>query len=123
LISDGQLRLDGSRNEDGSITPGYRSAGVRVDVLPMAERAVDLSIAVGLSAGYSLTAEVQQDLIDAFGSALRAALPGETLYLGTLTESLLAVDGVARVVPTGTSNIVCQPNEALVPGVLTISAL
>lgn len=123
LISDGQLRLDGSRNEDGSITPGYRSAGVRVDVLPMAERAVDLSIAVGLSAGYSLTAEVQQDLTDAYGSALRAVLPGETLYLGTLTESLLAVDGVVRVVPSGTSNIVCQPNEALVPGALTISAL
>lgn len=124
LIADGQLRLDGTRDdESGTITPGYRSAGVRVEVLKMQERSVPLGVQVGMYEGYSLSAAVEQALQDAFAGAVAAVLPGQTLYLGTLVEQLLAVPGVRQVVPLTTENIHCAVNEALVPGAFTVEAL
>jgi Baseplate J-like protein len=119
-----QAMLDGSRNDQlGTITPGYRSAGVEVQVLPMLERAVPLAVQVGMFPGYTLNSTVEQRLGDIMTAELAAVPPGATLYLGSLVESMLAVPGVASIVPTTTSNIVCGPSEALVAGVLTVAAL
>lgn len=123
LLADGQRRIDGERNDDeGTLVPGYRSAGVRMDVLPMVERAVPLSIEVEMLSGFTLTSEVLQDLDDEFGTVIRSVLPGTTLTLGALIERLLEVDGVRAINPITTSNYVCAPNEALIPGVLTATA-
>ena len=124
LIADGQLRLDGTRNDqDGTITPGVRPAGVRVDVLPMVERAVNMAVQVGMLPGYSLSSAVVQGLQDAFASSLSATLPGQTLYLGTLVEAMLEVEGVRTVVPSLSQNVVCAVNEALVAGDFTATPL
>jgi len=122
--TDGQLRLDGTRNDqDGTITPGVRPAGVRVDVLPMVERAVNMAVQVGMLPGYSLSSAVVQGLQDAFASSLSATLPGQTLYLGTLVEAMLEVEGVRTVVPSLSQNVVCAVNEALVAGDFTATPL
>lgn len=124
LVTQGQLIIDGSRDEvTGAITPGYRSAGVRVDVLPMVERAVPLSINVGMLPGFSLTPAVTQQLGDIFDGAIRGVLPGAVLYLGTLVEMLLAATGVQTVVPLSNENIICAESEALIPGALSASPL
>lgn len=124
LLADGQLRIDGSRDElTGVITPGVRSAGVQVDVLRMVERVVPLSIAVDLLPGYTLTVGMVQSLNDIFASQIRATQPGATLYLGTVIEALLIVTGVQAIVPSTSTNFFCDVNEALVPGVLTVSIL
>lgn len=124
LLADGQRRIDGWRDElTGVITPGFRAAGVRVDVLPMVERAVPLSIQVEMLPGFTLTTAVRQAIGDIYSGALLSVQPGDTLYLGTLIELLLAAPGVQRIVPSTSSNIVCAVNEALTPGTLTITAL
>lgn len=124
LLADAQKRIDGYRDPStGAVTPGYRAAGVRYDVLATVERGVPLSIKVGMLDGYELTASVAQALGDIFASQVRAVQPGTTLYLGTLIEAMLAVAGVRSIVPTSTANIVCAVNEALVPGTLTVEAL
>lgn len=124
LLAASQLILDGSRNVDtGVIVPGFRPAGVRVDVLPMAERAVPMSIEVGMVPGKTRTTAVDQALNDIYASAVRAILPGSTLYVGLLVEQLLAVPGVLSVLPTSGTNIACGASEALVPGTLTITSL
>lgn len=124
LLLDGQGRIDGNRNPvTNIITPGFRSAGVRVDVLPMVERTIALSIQVAMLPGYALNSTVRQSLSDIFSSQIIAVQPDTTLYLGTLTEALLKVPGVQTVVPVTSQNIVCGTSEALVPGVLTVSAL
>lgn len=124
LLADGQLRMDGTRDDQaGTITPGFRSAGVRVDVLAMSERAVPFSIQVEMWPGATLTPAVTQSLQDTFSAVITSVQPGTTLYVGTLVEALLSVTGVRSVVPTSTSNIVCDVDEALVPGALTITAL
>ncbi len=124
LIAAAQLLLDGTRDDEaGTITPGYRSAGVRVDILPMLERAVPFSIQVAMLDGYSLTTAVEQDLQDVFATVLSSVGPGQTLYIGSMIEALLAVPGVLRVVPQSTENIFCEIDEALIPGTFTVTAL
>jgi uncharacterized phage protein gp47/JayE len=124
LLADGQTRIDGSVDEvTGAVTSGYRAAGVRFDVLGMLERAVPLSILVDMLPGYTLNTAIEQELGDIFSASVRSVQPGDTLYLGTLIESLLAVAGIRSIVPSSTSNIVCEINEALTPGALTVAAL
>ena len=124
LLADGQTRIDGTRDDAaGTITPGVRSAGVRVDVLAMSERAVGGAFQVGMAPGASLTPAVEQALQDVFDAAVVALEPGQTLYLGTLVELMLSVTGVRTVVPLLSSNIECAPNEALIPGAFYVTAL
>lgn len=124
LITDGQTRIDGSRDEvTGVVTPGYRSAGVRVDVLAMSERAISMSVQVEMLAGYELTSAVIQSITDLYAGAIEAVQPGETLYLAALTEAMLQVPGVKAIIPSLSENIFCAINEALTPGTLTVNAL
>jgi hypothetical protein len=118
LLADGQVRLDGTED-----TPGFRAAGVRVDLLPMQQRAVAHSIKVAMLPGFPLNDVVRQQLRDVYGSAIAAVQPGETLLLGDLDELLLTVPGVREVAPVTTANIVCAVSEALTAGTLTIAAL
>lgn len=124
LIAIGQAIIDGSRDElTGEATPGYRAAGIRVDVLPMVERQVPLAIQVEMLTGYALNSAVLQQLGDIYAAALGDVLPGTTLYLGTMIDLLLAADGIKRIVPVTSSNIVCAVNEVLTAGTLTTTAL
>lgn len=124
LLAAAQLVIDGSRDEaTGEVTPGYRAAGVRMDVLPMAERSVPMSIKVDMLPGYDLTPAVTQQLQDIYDAAIRGVPPGTVLYLGTVVELLLAATGVQAIVPQTTENIVCAISEALTPGSLSVAPL
>ena len=124
LLENGQRRIDGWTDpETGAVTPGYRAAGVRIDVLGMAERQVPLSIRVDMLEGFTLSEAVKQSLGDIFGTQIRSVFPGQTLYLGSLIEAMLATAGVRAIVPSTSENIVCEINEALIPGELTITSL
>ena len=123
LVALAQRLIDGYRTDAGAIVPGYRPAGVQVEVLAMAERAVPLSIRVSMFSGYVLNTAVQQSISDIYASTIRSIAPGTTMFLKTIVENLLAVDGVRAIVPDSNENVACSPSEALVPGLLTIQPL
>lgn len=124
LLAEGQRVIDGWRDEEtGTVMPGYRAAGVRVDMLPMVERSVPLAFQVGMFSGYELTPAVIQRLRDIASDSVRNVQPGTTLWLGTLVEQLLAAPGVRSVVPASNENINCAVNEALIPGTIAITEL
>lgn len=124
LIEQCQRAIDGYHDtETGLIVPGYRPAGVQVDVVSMAEREINLSAGVVMLPGRTLSDEVTQSLRNIFDSVILATLPGDTLYISELTELMLAVPSVKQVVIASTENIICQQNEVLIPGALTVSAL
>lgn len=124
LVANAQRRIDGWKDETtGVVTEGYRAAGVRFDVLPMAERAVPLSIKVAMQTGHELTAAVRQQLNDIYTGLIFSIQPEQTLQLGTVVEQLLDADGVLSVVPLTNDNIVCGVSEALRAGILTIAEL
>lgn len=124
LLAAAQAALDGHRDDvSGTITPGYRSAGVQVQVFAMQERSIDLGVQVAMFDGYALTPAVEQKIGDLFGGVIRTIAPGATLHLGSLVESLLDVDGVEKIIPLTNSNILCGMDEVLIPGTLSVSAL
>lgn len=126
LIADGQRRIDGYYDSStGLSVPGYRGAGVRVDVLPMVERVVTFGVQVAMFPGFALDANVENDMTDIFDVAVRNIAAGGTLYVGTLVERLLTVRGVRKVVPLPGSNenILCAQNEVLIPGAFAVDAL
>lgn len=120
LQAAGQRIIDGYR-DPGRIVPGYRSGGVRVDVLPMVDRAVALAVRVGMLDGFVLDAGVEQLLNDAFSTVLAGVRPGQVLLIGDLVDELLRVPGVLQVVPESNANIVCGEFEALVAGALSVT--
>lgn len=124
LLTLGQKVIDGSKDATtGVITPGYRPAGVRVDVLPLAERSVPLSVRVSMLPGYTLSSAVIQTMADIFATTIISIKPGETVYLETMIEKLLAVVGVKQIVPVTSDNFICGVSEALTPGTFTSTAL
>lgn len=124
LITAAQRTIDGYRIEDtGEIVTGVRAAGVQVDVVAMAERTVSMAADVELLAGYTMTAAINQSLQDAFGTAISGLQSGSVLYLDELGERLRAVRGIRRVVLDSDENIVCDIDEALKPGALTIEVI
>lgn len=123
LIALAQRTLDGWRTPENKIVPGYRPAGVRVEALAMEERVQAMAIQVSMYPGFTLDDAVKQQITDVYGSAIRAIPAGESLFLKTLVERMLAVNGVRAIVPNRTENIYCSPSEALVPGALAITPL
>ncbi|HRQ04361.1 MAG TPA: baseplate J/gp47 family protein [Nitrosomonas halophila] len=117
LLDKGQRIIDGYIDSDtGVVIPGYRAAGVRVDVLPMIERIVTSTVYVGMFPGYTLDSMVRNTMTDIFHDVVRSVESGSVLYINYLVEQLLTVPGVRRVVIDNDENILCSVNEVLIPG-------
>ena len=125
LLSDGQKLIDGQADpETGEpLVAGFRAGGIRVDVLPMVEREVSMGIGVRMRTGYTLTNSVRQAITDTYSLSIRGILPGETLLVDNLRALLLGTANVIELALSSSQNIICEKNEALVPGLLTIYAL
>jgi hypothetical protein len=124
LINVAQRTIDGYVDSSGNKIPGYRSAGVRHDIIAMTERLVPFTAAVDPLPGYTVSSDIVQSLLDAYTTALIESVPGSTLYMDTLiNEYLLAVRGVRQVIPASNSNIICAANEVLKPGTFVITSL
>lgn len=123
LLENGQKIVDGYRDSDGKIYPGYRAGGVRVDVLSMSEKSVPCSVRVGLFAGYSLDAATINALTDAYQNIVLSVVSGETLYAQAIINQMLQVPGVSKVVLGTNENVLCRQNQVLIPGAVTASAL
>lgn len=124
ILAAAQKIIDGYRDPDtGKIVEGYSAAGIRAEVLPITERAIDYSAQVSMLSGYQFTDEVRQSLKDTYATALAAIAPGGTLYAGDLETSLLGVAGVSKLVSNITSNITCNVFDALVPGTFVVMPL
>jgi len=124
LLADAQRRIDGYRDDAfGVIVPGFRSAGVRVDVLPAQEVTVNFSAQVKMFGGYTLDTATVNALRDVFSAVVTGVKSGETLYIGTLVERMLTVPGVEKVVPSNNANVACGASQVLKAGAFTVTAL
>ena len=124
LLANAQRTIDGYRDAGtGIVVPGYRSGGVRCDVLPMVERDVNWQAAVSLLPGYELDVAMLQTMRDTFESVLSNAAPGEVLYIDEITDALLGITGVVKVIPDVTENVICGVNESLTVGSFAITVL
>lgn len=122
LVARSQLIIDGWKDPDtGIITPGYRAGGVNYTISAMAEKAIPLVARVTMQTGYELTDAVKQSLTDVYASQLAKVEAGSVLYIDDVVTALLSVQGVKAVTVDTDENILCDQNEALVPGEVRIS--
>lgn len=124
LVDKAQLVINGWRDPDtGEVTPGYRSAGVNVEVGSMIERPIPLNVRVSTFSGQSVDDVMKQAIVDVFASLLSSAAANDIIYADAIETALLGVTGVKSVVIDITENIVCGPSEALIPGTVTVTPL
>lgn len=102
-------------------TPGYRPAGMRVDVHAMQEQAVDIAIEITADAGLRTTAFIA-GIEAALGAAVRDGQRDGTLRPIELVNAALplaGVDGATLISPTVAPTI--PANTMLMPGTITIT--
>lgn len=121
LLADSQRIVDGYYLEDGTRVPGYRTTGVRVDVLPMVERGVDIDLRIRMMPGFDLTPDEQNNIRSLVFAVLDEVPSGGALYVGKMTDALLGLDSVREAFVTNTENVLCASNEVLRVGQLQIT--
>ena len=122
LLADIGRRIEGYREEPtGSWIPGYRPAGMRVDVRAMTEQPVDVQMELDVATAYR-TATVRDQAAEALQAVIQAEEPLGLLRPAELINSVLLlpyVDGARLVAPTHSVSIAVH--QALVPGTITVT--
>jgi uncharacterized phage protein gp47/JayE len=123
LVAQAQKVIDGYYDSLDQINvPGYRPAGVNVDVRPMIETPVNLACTVGLLPGYAQSTIIENAVRDALHFVLATAKSGKILLASTLINAGLSVPGVVTFLlidPLGSIDI--DANQALLPGTFTLT--
>lgn len=121
LVAAAQRIVDGYVDEQtGEMVPGYRPAGVRVRVLKMSERFVDITLHVAPLPGYQIDAQIRDDIHNAVGQVFETVEPGSVLNMDKVESAALGVVGVREAFVANNENIVCGNREVLKLGNLEI---
>lgn len=96
LIQAVQDLIDGTRDPAvNAWIGGYRPAGMRVDVQAMTDRAVDVTLELGVGIGFA-QADIAVALEAKLAAWLRAAMPGRQVRPIDLINVALGVEGVTK---------------------------
>lgn len=122
LIDRAQQIIDGYIDEDtGDKVPGWRSAGIHVEVGTLDEYPVDLTAVVRLLPGYA-PSEIEPQLEAAYVALLGQLNPGDTLFISVVASRLLSVAGVESVdLSSPAANLSAGPQMLLLPGTITLT--
>lgn len=119
LIKEAQRIIDGWTEPDGTIVPGYRPAGIVVEVLPMSVRSVDIGLTVRLAYGTTL-AQVAGQIKTAVSGVIANTPSDGVLLVPKISDAVLRIAGVESCVTDLTGNIYSGPQEVLALGNLSI---
>lgn len=112
--------VEGYQDSAGTLVPGYRPAGMRVDVVAMTEIPVNVTLQVQVPLLLQ-TADTRGSVQAALARVIRATRSGGDLRPLDLVNAALAlpaVQGAEIMAPTLTVH--CPPSGVLVPGLLTV---
>lgn len=123
LVAEVSRIIEGSRDlATGTYTPGYRPAGMRVDVLAMVEQPVNVAFLVQ-AAETTRPADLEGRIAAAVSTVIRAAVSGGTgLRPIDLVNAVLGQPGVsAAQILAPTVLVPCGLGQVLVPGTLSLT--
>lgn len=121
LVTRAREVLYGYYEEDGTAVPGWKAAGVKVEVYAATEQALNVTGALTVLAGY-----VEADLIAAAELAVASYIKnlpiGITAVLAEIIAIVMEIEGVYNFVPsTPTADTTAASNVKLMPGTITIT--
>ncbi|MBE0436416.1 MAG: baseplate J/gp47 family protein, partial [Methylomicrobium sp.] len=116
LLEKAQVIVDGEILS-GVYIEGYRPVGVRVRVLPMTEKIIDISVSLsGVGGQLSIEDTAEIALQTLFGRVLS----GTTILVNEIANTLLSIAGVQKAVVNLDEHISVASNEVLKLGALTV---
>lgn len=123
LIAAVQRQMDGYYDpSSGTNIPGYRAAGVWIDVRGMTDKVVTVTLSATVMPGYWVLTDLEASIITAVQYAISSSPSGSPLPLARLINAALSVNGVRDCLITIPSGAVsCAASEALVPGGITVT--
>ncbi|WP_431860118.1 baseplate J/gp47 family protein [Azospirillum sp.] len=121
LVEEVRRVIDGYDDADGELVPGFRPAGMRVDVRAMTEIPINASITAEVAA-LNRTDETEAQIKGAMSAVIRATRSGGSLRPVDLVNAVMVlprVSGAGDVTPSFT--VPCPASAVLVPGILTVN--
>lgn len=123
LVARAQELVDGYIELDGTEVPGYKAAGVKVDVLAATQQAVNVAATVSVQRAFDRTVVIDA-VKAAITSYLRATRIGSPAFRSEIIAAAMGVDGVENFVMTEPAadavGAVGAVGAKVVPGSLTI---
>lgn len=124
LIGQVQKTLDGYYLDDGTPVPGYKAAGVVVQVVAAAETLVNVTGAVVVDAGReSDQTSILADCVTAVREYLLGLGIGSPAIKSEIIQRIMSVDGVYNVTLSAPSgDVAASSSTKLMPGVVSLAA-
>jgi uncharacterized phage protein gp47/JayE len=121
LLEEVRRVLFGYRDATGKIVPGWKAAGVRVDVYAATSVAVPVAGTVAVEVGYEAAAVVDQ--VSAAITDYIAALDiGDDVLCAEIVAAAMGVSGVVNYLPTAPAgDVAIAAASKAIPGALTIT--
>lgn len=121
LLQEVRRTLFGYRDASGKIVPGWKAAGVRVDVYPASSVAVPVTGAVVVGSGYE-AATVADQASAAITDYIAALGIGDDVLYAEIVAAAMGVPGVVNYLPTAPAgDVAIAASSKATPGALTIT--
>jgi uncharacterized phage protein gp47/JayE len=121
LVTAAQALIDGGRATDGARVPGYKAAGVVVEVAAVTPQIVPVAATIALDDGFDRTI-VQPTVVTAIEGYLAALGVFADLILADLIATITLVRGVRDVaVRAPATNVRATTGARIVPGTITVT--
>ncbi len=121
LVTEAQKIIDGYRLADGTPVPGWKAAGVVVNVIAAGEVLVNVTAVVTVS-GYSDAATTRTAVSDAIQAYLRGVDIGVTISPSEIIATAMKVTGVTKItltLPSG--DVTALSSQKIMPGVVSLT--
>lgn len=122
LLEEVRRVLFGYRDAAGKIVPGWKAAGVRVDVYAAASVAVPVTGTVAVGAGFDV-ADVVAQVSAAITDYIAALDIGSDVLFAEIVAAAMSVPGVINYLPdTPVADVAIATTSKSVPGAMTITS-
>lgn len=121
LVAEAKKIIDGYRRPDGAAVPGWKAAGVIVNVVAAQEVNVSVVGQVSIRSNYALSAVIAQAeaAISAYMDGLEIGAPA---YVAEIVAAVMGVDGVTNFqLAAPSADIVVAPHQKVMLSSVTIT--
>lgn len=121
LVTEAQKIIDGYRLSDGTPVPGWKAAGVVVNVIAAGEVLVNVTAVVTVS-GYFDAATVRSEVADAIRAYLRGLDIGVAVSPSEIIATAMKVLGVTKIsltLPSG--DVTALSSQKIMPGTISLT--
>lgn len=121
LVQQAQKEIDGYYLEDGTPVPGWKAAGIKVEVTAAPTVAIDVTAALTVAAGY-LNDDVTAAVEAVIGDYIAGIDIGKKVIRAELIAAAMNVDGVVNIdLPVPAADVTPAANAKPVIGTLTVT--